>query len=62
MKHRNQMKRTYRSPLSTPTEVEFEQSLLVGSIQNTTELVNMGIDVQYYDLSPESEEYEIEWY
>ena len=56
------MKRTYRSPLSTPTEVEFEQSLLVGSIQESTELVNMGVDVQYYDFSPESEEYEIEWY
>ena len=56
------MKRTYRSPLSTPTEVEFEQSLLVGSIQESTELVNMGVDVQYYDFSPESEQYEIEWY
>ena len=29
MKHRNQMKRTYRSPLSFPTEVAFEQALLV---------------------------------
>ena len=29
MKHRNQMKRTYRSPLSSPTEVAFEQALLV---------------------------------
>ena len=29
MKHRNQMKRTYRSPLSLPTEVAFEQALLV---------------------------------
>ncbi len=56
------MKRTYCSPLSTPTEVEFEQSLLVvGSVQNSSELVNMGIDVQNYDFSPESEEYEIEW-
>ena len=61
MKHRNQMKRTYQSPLSWPTEVAFEQSLLVGSIQNTTEIVNMGIDVQYYDFSPESQDYEIEW-
>lgn len=56
------MKRTYSSPLSCPTKVEFEQSLLVGSIQNSTELVSMGIDVQYYDFSPESEDYEIEWY
>ena len=55
------MKRTYQSPLSWPTEVAFEQSLLVGSIQNTTEIVNMGIDVQYYDFSPESQDYEIEW-
>lgn len=31
MKHRNQMKRTYSSPLSTPTEVAFEQSLLVAT-------------------------------
>lgn len=31
MKHRNQMKRTYRSPLSSPTEVAFEQSLLVAT-------------------------------
>ena len=29
MKHRNQMKRTYSSPLSFPTEVAFEQALLV---------------------------------
>ena len=29
MKHRNQMKRTYSSPLSLPTEVAFEQALLV---------------------------------
>ena len=31
MKHRNQMKRTYRPPLAKPTEVEFEQSLLVAT-------------------------------
>ena len=31
MKHRNQMKRTYRSPLSSPTEVAFEQALLVAT-------------------------------
>ena len=29
MKHRNQMKRTYSSPLVQPTEVLFEQALLV---------------------------------
>ena len=29
MKHRNQMKRTYSSPQVKPTEVEFEQALLV---------------------------------
>ena len=29
MKHRNQRKRTYRAPLSIPTEVAFEQALLV---------------------------------
>ena len=33
MKHRNQMKRTYRSPLSSPTEVAFEQSLLVATVR-----------------------------
>ena len=33
MKHRNQMKRTYRSPLSSPTEVAFEQALLAGSVR-----------------------------
>ncbi len=31
MKHRNQMKRTYSSPLSAPTEVTFEQALLVAT-------------------------------
>ena len=31
MKHRNQMKRTYSSPLAKPTEVEFEQALLVST-------------------------------
>ena len=31
MKHRNQMKRTYSSPLSLPTEVAFEQALLVAT-------------------------------
>lgn len=29
MKHRNQMKRTYSSPRVQPTEVLFEQALLV---------------------------------
>ena len=29
MKHRNQMKRTYSSPQVKPTEVAFEQALLV---------------------------------
>ena len=29
MKHRNQMKRTYSSPQVKPTEVQFEQALLV---------------------------------
>ena len=27
------MKRTYRSPLSSPTEVAFEQALLAGSVR-----------------------------
>ena len=31
MKDRNQMKRTYSSPLSSPTEVAFEQALLVAT-------------------------------
>ena len=31
MKHRNQMKRNYSSPLSLPTEVAFEQALLVAT-------------------------------
>jgi len=35
MKHRNQMKRTYRSPLSSPTEVAFEQALLVTTTRLT---------------------------
>ena len=39
MKHRNQMKRTYRSPLSLPTEVAFEQALLV-----TTTRLTMYVD------------------
>lgn len=38
MKHRNQMKRTYSSPLSTPTEVAFEQALLVGTGRLMTEV------------------------
>lgn len=39
MKHRNQMKRTYRSPQSLPTEVAFEQALLV-----TTTRLTMYVD------------------
>lgn len=35
MKHRNQMKRTYRSPLSSQTEVAFEQALLVTTTRLT---------------------------
>ena len=38
MKHRNQMKRTYRSPLSLPTEVAFEQALLVATARLTMEV------------------------
>ena len=38
MKHRNQMKRTYSSPLSLPTEVAFEQALLVTTARLTMEV------------------------
>ena len=31
MKHQNQMKRTYSSPLSLPTDVVFERDLLVAT-------------------------------
>ena len=46
MKHWNQMKRTYSSPLSSPTEVAFEQALLVTTTRLTeyvdeTENVNI---------------------
>lgn len=40
------MKRTYRSPLSSPTEVAFEQALLVSTARfllNVDETVNMNI-------------------
>ena len=39
MKHRNEMKRTYSTPLSYPTEVLFEQALLV-----TTTRITMTVD------------------
>ena len=38
MKHRNQMKRTYSSPLSSPTEVAFEQALLVATARLTMQV------------------------
>ena len=45
MKHRNQMKRTYESPRGKPTEVAFEQALLVTTARlimtvDETETVN----------------------
>ena len=39
MKHRNQMKRTYSSPLSTAAEVLFERALLV-----TTTVLDPDVD------------------
>ena len=39
MKHRNQMKRTYSSPLSTAAEVLFEHALLV-----TTTVLDPDVD------------------
>ncbi len=35
------MKRTYRSPLSSPTEVAFEQALLVATVFTVEESENM---------------------
>ena len=46
MRHRNQSKRVYSSPLSRPTEVEFEQALLVTTARfllQVDELENMNI-------------------
>ena len=46
MRHRNQSKRVYSSPLSQPTEVEFEQALLVTTARfllQVDELENMNI-------------------
>ena len=45
MKHRNTLKRTYSSPLSYPTEIAFEQALLVTTARlimtvDETETVN----------------------
>ena len=61
MRKLSKTKRAYISPSVHPTEVAFEQSLLVDSVQNTMQIISMGIDVQYFDFSPDSEEYEIDW-
>ena len=57
MKHRNQMKRTYRSPLSSPTEVAFEQALLVATARfllDVDESENMNIKKQG-QIAPDGE-------
>ena len=58
MKHRNQMKRTYRSPQSSPTEVAFEQALLQASVTlllNVDETENMNIKKQGATVAPDGE-------
>ena len=52
------MKRTYRSPLSLPTEVAFEQALLVSTARfllNVDETVNMNIMEDGATLAPDGE-------
>ena len=47
MKDRNQMKRTYSSPLSFPTEVAFELALLVATarlLMEVDEIENVNAD------------------
>jgi hypothetical protein len=61
MKKHCQTKRAYASPTAIPTEVTFEQSLLVGSVQDALGIVNMGIDEDYYYFDPESGDYTIDW-
>jgi hypothetical protein len=52
------MKRTYRSPQSLPTEVAFEQALLVSTARfllNVDETVNMNIMEDGATLAPDGE-------
>ena len=47
MKHLNQTKRTYLAPSSLPTEVQFEQALLVTTarlVMEVDELENVNVD------------------
>lgn len=61
MRNRNQSKRVYSSPLSLPTEVEFEQALLVETARfllQVDELENVNIaadqvtgeDIMYFEF------------
>ena len=64
MKHRNQMKRIYSSPLSSPAEVAFEQALLVATatlLMDVDETQNMNTPVD--GVSPDTEGHDLyfEW-
>ena len=62
MRHRNQSRRVYISPLSRPTEVEFERALLVETARfllQVDELENVNIaaeqlagdeDIMYFEF------------
>ncbi len=44
-------------------QVQLDRDLLQGSVQNTTKIVSMGIDVENYDFSEEIQDnpYTVEW-
>ncbi len=58
------MKRTYRSPLSLPTEVAFEQALLVATatlLMDVDETQNMNTPVDGVSPDTEGKDLYFEW-
>ena len=59
----NQKKRFVSPRIIQEVQIQLDRDLLQGSIQNTTKIVSMGIDVENYDFSEEIQDnpYTVEW-
>lgn len=58
----NQRKRFVSPRVVQEVQVQLDRDLLQGSIQNTTKIVSMGIDVENYDFSEaEDATYFVDW-
>ena len=59
----NQRKRFVTPRVIQEAQVQLDRDLLQGSVQNTTKIVSMGIDVENYDFSEEIQDnpYTVEW-